>query len=285
MSNVQQLQPKPRRGFFYPVRMIFANILAIYRRELQGYFLSPFFYVVAGVFWLLAGLFFAYIVTTVVQYVAQADLGQQQFGTPPQAIDVPQLILESYLGLLGSISQVILPMLSMGLYTEERKRGTLELLATSPITNWSVATGKLLAVVTFFATLILPLMIYEFITLRSTSPPLSPWLILAGHGGLILFAAMILSLGMFLSSLTDSAIVAAIMTFALLLILWILDALAKTTGGVVSEILTYLSPVEHFSAMTRGVVRTNSLILFGSYIFLGIYLTAQSIDAFRFQRN
>lgn len=285
MSNVQPLQPRPKRGLLYPLQMVFTNIFAIYRRELQGYFFSPFFYVIAGVFWLLAGLFFAYIVTTVVQYVAQSDLTQQQFGTPSQIIDVPQMILESYLGLLGSISQVILPMLSMGLYTEERKRGTLELLATSPITNWSVATGKLLAVVTFFTTLIVPLMVYEFITLSHTSPPLSPWLILVGHGGLILFAAMILSLGMFLSSLTDSAIVAAIMTFALLLILWILDALAKTTGGVVSEVLTYLSPVEHFSSMTRGVVRTNSLILFGSYIFLGIYLTAQSIDAFRFQRN
>jgi len=266
-------------------RMIIANILAIYRRELQSYFTAPFYYVIAGVFWLLSGLFFIVVMTTIIDQVAQQDLLQQQFGAPSQAVDVPKLILESFLGLLGSISQVILPMLSMGLYTEERKRGTLELLATSPITNWSVATGKLLAVLTFYATLLLPLVVYQFVTLQSSTPPLSPWLILAGNGGLLLLAAAILALGMFLSSLTDSTILAAILGFAVLLILWTLDILAKNTGGTLSEVLTYLSPIEHFSTLTRGVFRTSSLVVFGSYIFLGIFLTAQSIDAFRYQRN
>lgn len=268
-----------------PARIVIANILAIYRRELQSYFSAPFYYVIAGVFWLLSGLFFIAVMATIIDQAAQQDLLQQQFGAPAQAVDVPKLILESFLGLLGSISQVILPMLSMGLYTEERKRGTLELLATSPITNWSVATGKLLAVLTFYATLLLPLLIYQFVTLRSSTPPLSAWLILAGNGGLVLLAAAILALGMFLSSLTDSTILAAILGFAVLLILWTLDILAKNTGGTLSEMLTYLSPIEHFSTLTRGVFRTSSLVVFGSYIFLGIFLTAQSIDAFRYQRN
>ncbi|WP_366943211.1 ABC transporter permease subunit [uncultured Thermosynechococcus sp.] len=267
------------------MRVLFANILAIYRRELQSYFTAPFYYVIAGVFWLLSGLFFLVVMTTIINQVAQQDLLQQQFGAPSQAVDVPKLILESFLGLLGSISQVILPMLSMGLYTEERKRGTLELLATSPITNWCVATGKLLAVLTFYTTLLLPVGVYQFVALRQSTPPLSPWLILAGNGGLILLAAAILSLGMFLSSLTDSTILAAILGFAVLLILWVLDVLAKHTGGHLSDLLTYLSPLEHFTHLTRGIFRTSSLVVFGSYIFLGIFLTAQSIDAFRYQRN
>lgn len=267
------------------LRVIFANILAIYRRELQSYFTAPFYYVIAGVFWLLSGLFFLVVMTTIISQVAQQDLLQQQFGAPSQAVDVPKLILESFLGLLGSISQVILPMLSMGLYTEERKRGTLELLATSPITNWCVATGKLLAVLTFYTTLLLPVIVYQFVALQQSTPPLSPWLILAGNGGLILLAAAVLSLGMFLSSLTDSTILAAILGFAVLLILWVLDVLAQNTGGNLSDILTYLSPLGHFTNLTRGIFRTSSLVVFGSYIFLGIFLTAQSIDAFRYQRN
>ncbi|WP_164921168.1 ABC transporter permease [Thermosynechococcus vestitus] len=267
------------------MRVLLANILAIYRRELQSYLSTPFYYVIAGVFWLLSGLFFLVVMTTIISQVAQQDLLQQQFGAPSPAVDVPKLILESFLGLLGSISQVILPMLSMGLYTEERKRGTLELLATSPITNWCVATGKLLAVLTFYSTLLLPVVVYQFVALQQSTPPLSPWLILAGNGGLILLAAAVLSLGMFLSSLTDSTILAAILGFAVLLILWVLDVLAKNTGGNLSDILTYLSPLEHFTNLSRGMFRTSSLIVFGSYVFLGIFLTAQSIDAFRYQRN
>ncbi|MDS3860262.1 ABC transporter permease subunit [Thermosynechococcaceae cyanobacterium BACA0444] len=267
------------------LRLIFANILAIYRRELQSYFYSPFAYVIAGIFWLLAGIFFVVIVQTVTQQAAQNDLAQQQFGMAPQPIDVPQIILQGFLGVLGSISQVILPMLSMSLYTEERKRGTLELLATSPITNWAVAVGKLLAVVTFYLTLIVPLLIYQSLAYSAANPPMSIALILVGHGGLVLLAAVILSLGMFISSLTDNTIIAAVMTFALILVLWIFDIIAKSVGGDLGSVLTYLSPVEHFNSLTQGVIKTNSLVLFATYIFLGIYLTAQSIDAFRFQRS
>ncbi len=267
------------------IYIVLRNILAIYQRELQSYFYSPFAYVIAGLFWLLAGVFFLVIVTTVSQQAAQFDMSQQQFGMPPQPVDVPLIILQGFLGILGSISQVIMPMLSMGLYTDERKRGTLELLATSPITNWAVAVGKWAAVLTFYLTLILPLIFYQLLTLSGANPPMSLATLLIGHAGLVLLAAVILSLGMFISSLTDNTIIAAIMTFGLLLLLWIFDLIAKSVGGDLGPILTYLSPVEHFNSFTQGVVKTSSLVLFGSYIFLGIYLTAQSIDSFRFQRG
>lgn len=141
--------------------VILRNIIAIYRKELQGYFNSPLAYVIAGIFWLLAGLFFIVILQTIVQQAALLDLQQQQLGNPNSPVDVPYAILQSFLSVMGSLALVILPMLSMGLYAEERKRGTLELLATSPITNWAVALGKLLGVLTFFVTLVLPLMAIE----------------------------------------------------------------------------------------------------------------------------
>ena len=112
----------------------------------------------------------------------------------------------------------------MGLYAEERKRGTLELLATSPVTNWAVAVGKLLGVLTFFITLVLPLLAYQAIALSAANPPVAPAVPLLGHLGLILLAAAVLSLGMFISSLTDSTILSAILTFALVLFLWVIDA-------------------------------------------------------------
>ncbi len=264
--------------------IIISNIIAIYRKELQGYFNSPLAYTIAGVFWFLAGLFFIVILQSVVQQAALLDV-QQQAGSPPPTVDVPYAILQNYLSVLGSLALVILPMLSMGLYAEERKRGTLELLATSPITNWAVALGKLLGVLTFVLTLLLPLLAFEAIAFSTAKPPMSPWVMLIGHLGLILLAAAILSLGLFISSLTDSSILAAVLTFALILCLWILDLLGENLGGPLGEVLNHLSLLKHFTTLTQGVIDTPSLVLFGSYIFLGVFLAAQTIEAFRFQRS
>jgi len=270
------------------MRIIFGNIVAIYRRELQSYFVSPLAYVVAGVFWLLAGFFFVALLLGpdgLIQQAALADFQAAQMGVPVPPIDVPYEFLRVFLGLLGSLALFILPILSMGLYAEERKRGTLELLATSPVTNWAVALGKLLGVVTFFATLVLPLLVYQAIALSATNPPINWTVALVGHAGLILLAAAVLSLGMFISSLTDSTILAAILTFALLLFLWLTDLAGRAIGGRVGDAISALSMLKHYNNLTQGILDSSSLALFASYVLLGIFLTAQSIDAFRFQRS
>lgn len=270
------------------MRTVLGNIIAIYRRELQSYFASPLAYAIAGVFWLLSGFFFVAILLGPEGIIAQAAARQiqgQQLGVPVPPLDVPYEFLKIFLGVLGSLAMFILPILSMGLYAEERKRGTLELLATSPITNWAVALGKLLGVLTFFATMLLPLMVYEAIALNSSNPPFQPALLLIGHGGLLLLAAAILSLGMFISSLTDSTLLAAVFTFVLVVFLWVIDLVAKSAGGALGDALGHLSLLKHYTNLVQGVVDTGSLVLFASYILLGLFLTAQSIDALRFQRS
>lgn len=270
------------------IQIVFANIVAIYRRELQSYFVSPLAYLIAGVFWLLAGFFFVALLLGpqgIIQQAAQADLVGQQAGIPVPSVDVPYQFLQFFLGVLGSLSLFILPVLSMGLYAEERKRRTLELLATSPISNWAIAVGKLLAVVTFYTTLVLPLMVYQAIALNASSPPISVGIMLSGHLGLILLAAAILSLGMFISSLTESTMLAAVFTFALVLFLWVIDLLGKSIGGSVGDAIAHFSLLKHYTNLVQGIVDSSSLIVFASYIFLGIFLTAQSIDGLRFQRS
>ena len=264
--------------------IIISNILAIFRKELQGYFASPLAYVVAAVFWLLSGFFFVAILLGPEGIIEQVA-AQDQRGVPTPPVDVAYEFLRFFMSVMGSLALFVLPMLSMGLYSEERKRGTLELLATSPLTNWSVAVGKLLGVVTFFIVMVVPLLVYEAIALIAANPPIQPAVPLLAHVGLILLAASILSLGMFLSSLTDSSILAAILTFALILFLWVIDLVAKSIGGVVGEALGHLSLLENYNNLVQGVLDTSSLILFASYIILGIFLTAQSIDALRFQRS
>jgi ABC-2 type transport system permease protein len=265
--------------------VVLSNIIAIYRRELQSYFVSPLAYAIAGIFWFLAGLFFILILQDILQYVAGLDIQGQQYNVPVPPIDVPYEFVRAFLDRMGWLLLFILPILSMGLYAEERKRGTLELLATSPITNWAVAIGKLLGVVTFFATLVMPMLIFEAIALSAASPPTPPGIIVLGHLALILLAGAILSIGMFISSLTDSTILSAVLTFAVILLLLFVDLIARNIGGPVGEALGHLSLLKHYNSLIQGIFDTSSLILFASYIILGIFLTAQSIDALRFQRQ
>jgi ABC-2 type transport system permease protein len=266
------------------MKTVLFNILAIYRRELMSYFASPLAYTIAGVYWLIAGILFTTTLDGVIVSAAQYDQATAS-GVQTAPVDIPYEFIRQVLGVIGSLSLFVLPMLSMGLYAEERKRGTLELLATSPLTNWSVAVGKLLGVLTFFFAMSLPLLIYEMISLATVNPPVQLSVLLLGHLGLLLLAASILSLGMFISSLTDSTILAAIFTFALILGLWIIDLIVRNVGGTLGDAIGHLSLLKHYTNLIQGIVDTSSLVLFASYIVLGVFLTAQSIDAFRFQRS
>ncbi|MGB7439827.1 MAG: ABC transporter permease [Coleofasciculaceae cyanobacterium] len=266
------------------MKVILGNILAIFRKELRSYFASPIAYLVAGIFWLLSGFFFSWILLSEEGVIQQAAL-LDQAGVPRPGEDVAYKFLFLFLSVMGQLAIFVLPILSMGLYAEERKRGTLELLATSPLTNWSVAVGKLLGVITFFTAVIVPLIILEAVAFSAANPPVEPTVPLLAHAGLILLAASILSLGMFTSSLTDSSILAAVLTFTLILFLWVVDLIADSLGGVLGEVLGHLSLLEHYNNLVQGIFDTSSLVLFASYIVLGVFLTAQSIEALRFGRR
>jgi ABC-2 type transport system permease protein len=263
---------------------IIANILAIVQKELQGYFASPFAYIILAVFWTISGFFFVEILlgeTGIIQQVAFSE----QSGVPIPPVDVAYVFLNSFFSFMGSLSLFFLPMFSMGLYAEERKRGTIELLATSPITNWVVAIGKLVGVMLFFGVGILPLLLYEAIAFSSANPQINPTIPLLAHLGLILLTASILSLGMFISSLTDSSILAAVLTFAMILFLWIIDLIAQNFSGFIGKILKHISLLEGYNNLTQGICDTSNLMLFASCIFLGIFLTAQSIELMRLNRR
>ncbi len=255
-----------------------SGIIAIYRKELRGYFTSPVAYVVAFIFWLLAGFFFSNI-------IAQALLISQQADSFGQEFDAPTLAAQNFLSLLSTLLLFLLPILTMGIYAEERRRGTMELLATSPITNVAVALGKWLAVVTFLITMLLPVMAYQVVTYTSTEPATNYSLLMLGYLGLVLLAGAVIAFGLFISSLTDNTLVAAIGTFGLTLLLWVLDAAAGQDAGVVSSVLRHLSLIQQYQGWIQGTISISSIVLFISMIVLGLYLTVQSVEALRWQQN
>ncbi|NJN75963.1 MAG: ABC transporter permease subunit [Synechococcaceae cyanobacterium RL_1_2] len=256
-------------------------VIAIFRKELLSYFLSPFAYAIAAVFWLMSGFFFVIILFGLIQDVAMGE----QMGLLPQSVDVATQFIQGFWGLMGSLVLFILPLLSMGLYAREKQLGTLELLATSPLSHWSIAVGKLLGVLVFFITLTMPFLLLEAIVLSATTPALGPALPLIAHCGIILLGAAILSLGMFISSLTDNTIIAAMMTFGLVLMLWVIDTIAENNDGILGTILNHLSLLRHYNNLLRGLIDTGSVAMLISYIVLGVFLTTQSMEALRFQRN
>jgi len=171
----------------------------------------------------------------------------------------------------------------MGVYAEERKRGTMELLMTSPVTEAEIVLGKFLASLTLFAIMLLPTAGYvAFMYFRSDPTP--PWgLMLAGYAGILLLGASLLALGTFISSLTESQIIAAVLTFAAFLLVWVLD-IGRNATSTLASVLTYLSVIRHYEDFTRGVIDTSGLIYYVSFIFLFIFLTVRSVDSMRWRR-
>src|SRR5438105_4870525 len=198
------------------------GILAIYRREMGSYFVAPIAYIVVGVFLLVTGFFFYNILLSVVEYSFRAQMQAQRFGGP-QEIDVPGQVLRSFFGLVSTVILFMVPMLTMGIYAEERKRGTMELLMTSPVTELQIVLGKYFAALTLFVLMLTPTFLYQII-MNLYSEPAIPWqIVLSGYLGVLLLGAVLVALGSFISSLTENQIVAAVVTFGAFLLLWVLD--------------------------------------------------------------
>jgi len=174
------------------------NITAIWQREMKSYFVSPIAYVVLTVFIFLSGYFFYSYLAQVVQRTMMLA----QFGQESQPINVPGIVIRALFQTMSVVLLFIIPMLTMGLFAEEKKRGTIELLLTSPVGYLQVIAGKYLASLTFLlimlaanAVTILPLFLYG-------KPDLKP--VLAGYLGMFLYGMALLAVGLFISTLTET---------------------------------------------------------------------------------
>jgi ABC-2 type transport system permease protein len=259
------------------------RLYAIYRKEMGHYFVSPVAYVVVGLFLFVTTLLFNGYLRGIMDEALQASIQGMQFGGA-QPFDVPGLVMRQFFGVLTIIFLLFLPLLTMGAYADERKRGTMELLMTSPITELEIVLGKFLASLTVLVAMLLPTASYlVYMCLRSD--PVPPWrLLLAGYAGVLLFGASLLALGSFLSSLTESQIVAGALTFGIFLALWVMDFSIRGSDSAIGQLLQYLSVIRHFDDFTRGVIDTTALVYYASFISLFVFLAVRSIDSMRWRR-
>lgn len=259
------------------------GLYAIYRKEMSHYFVSPVAYVVVPIFLVLSAVFFNYILTQVIKESFTAGLESMQIGHPLN-IDVPGVVFRAFLSVTGTILLFLTPLLTMGVYSEERKRGTMELLLTSPITDWQIVLGKFLASLSLFIIMVLPTMLYVAY-MFAHSDPVPPWRLLAGgYLGVLLLGTMLLAIGSFLSSLTENQIIAGVLVLGISLLLWLLDVFAGTGNGAVAQSLQYAAILQHYDPFVRGVIDTTGLVFFGSWIFFAIFLTMRAVDSMRWRR-
>lgn len=253
------------------------NILAIWQREMKSYFVSPIAYVVLTIFLLLSGLFFFGNFLEIVQFT----MTQAQQGGSNQPIDVPAYVIQSLLKTTSVILLFLVPMLTMGLFSEEKKRGTIELLRTTPVGHFQAMLGKYLACVTF----LIILFVCSWITISPLfmygQPDWKP--ILSGYLGVFLYGAALIALGLFVSTLTENQIVAVIITFGAALALWLFPVFFQSAAGAPKDVINYLSIISHLDDFTKGVIDTSHIVYYVTFAFVGLFLAYRSLESMRWK--
>jgi ABC-2 type transport system permease protein len=256
------------------------NVLAIVERELRAYFNSPIAYVVLTIFVFLSGIFFRSILAQVMQMGLISQMQAQQLG--PRPMDMPGMISRGFLSTMSVIMLFIMPMLTMGLFSEEKKRGTIELLLTSPLTDLQVVLGKFFAAGLFFVILLVTTWIPMAVLYLYSSPASGP--ILTAYLGLLLYGLAIIAIGLFISTLTENQIIAAVLSFGAIMVLWLVDVVANNAESATSKsVLTYFSILSHLDDFMKGVLSTSHIIFYISLMLVGLFLTYRSIDSLRWR--
>jgi ABC-2 type transport system permease protein len=240
------------------------GVVAVFRRELGAYFQSPVFYVVAFVFLGIFGyLNFASVAAYgYFSYQAQNPMLAAQ-------LNATDMVLTPLFHDMSVVMLLVMPLLTMRLFAEERKAGTVELLFTYPLRDPGILTGKLGAVFAVFLLILSGTL--PCIALLATLTPLDPGVVATNYLGLILLGGAFLSLGVFASSLTENQIVAAVSSFGVLLAFWLIGFVEQFSGGAGGP-LSYLSILNHFDGFTRGVVDTRDVayyVLFSAFFLFG----------------
>jgi ABC-2 type transport system permease protein len=248
-------------------------------KELKQFFVSPIAYVVMMIFLTMSGYFF-YV------YMIQFSLSYQnyknmvQFYKNPEMLtqfNLNQMVIAPALYNMMFVFLFILPLIMMRSLAEERKQKTDQLLMTSPITSGELIMGKFFGSFFFIMIMLIPTFAYQGLLFYYSSPELGP--VITGYFGVMLFAAAGVSIGLFASSLTENQIIAAVISFVILLFMFIINMGAVTEGSWMFKILQYISVSDHIRNPLQGVLDTRDIVYFGSIIFLFLFMTKRSLES------
>ena len=252
------------------------NVWIILRNELRRYFVSPVAYLLLTMFAVIFGFFF----WNSLGYFVYVGMESQMRGEP-FPMNVNEQIIRPLLSNMSVVGLFFIPMITMRLFAEEKRSGTIELLATSPIRDAEVIIGKWLAAMGVYACMLLFSGLNFVFLFRYGKPDWKPLLI--GVLGLLLQAGALLAIGTFISTLTKNQIIAAGATFGVCLLLWILEWVAGYETATWARVLSYMSVITHYESFARGVLDSKDAIYYVTLIFLGLFFTSRSMESLRWR--
>ena len=229
-------------------------MLAILKRELKAYFASPIGYIFLAVYYVFAGLFFYAICLT----GQSANIG-------------------AVFSSLFSVVLFLVPILTMRLMSEERKQKTDQALLTAPVSLFGLVFGKFLAALILF-TIGLSISVVYMLVLGALGS--ADWMVFfANFVGMLFMAAALISIGLFISSLTENQVIAAVASFAVMLTLWMLDGISTLVSSpLVQQIFASISISQRYSEFTLGLFDVSNVLFFLSIIAVFIFFTIRVFE-------
>ncbi len=253
------------------------SFLAVLRKELAIYFATPIFYI-TGFFFLLLGGYFFYANTLYYSLVSFQAAQNLQLATQ---LNPQQMVFRPLFATLAIVLLLLVPLLTMRLLAEEKRAGTAELLFTYPLTDWAIILGKFAAALLIYAIFLGFTVVYALVF--STVGVLDWGALITGYLGLLLLGGGCLALGLFASSLTENQIIAAVSSFALLLLFWVIGWQQDIGSPGWGAFFGGLSMMDHYESFIRGVIDTRDLVYYLSFIYFFLFLTKRQLESRRWR--
>jgi len=247
------------------------NIITIASREWRSSFYTPLAYVLISGFLLLSGFFFFSFLQQFNVVLARTQMIRDSSPSLNEWIVIP------FYNTLQIVLIFLIPLLTMRSIAEERKAGTFELLATSPLTSGEIVLGKFLGVAVVITVMLLLSLSFPLVLVVFADPEVAP--ILIGFLGLLLFALALAAIGVAVSACARSQTVAGVLSLVILLVYYIIDAPAERFSEFSRQFLYYLAPARHAEALTKGLLTASDLVYFLSVIALGLFIANRILDA------
>lgn len=254
------------------------NIWAICKRELLAFFTSPIAYFVITGFTLLIGFFFFNYLSYFARVQDMSAMIALRGGDAP---NLNQFVIEGVFQTMVVILVFLIPLLTMRTIAEEKRKGTFELLITSPVSIREIVLGKFLSIAIVLVAMITTTLLFPALLVKYGNPEVAP--IFSGFIGVVLCALGFASIGMAVSSFTENQVVAGVASMVTLLLLYVIQAPAESMSGTAADFLRYLSPIEQLQDPLRGVLAFKSIAYFASMITLGLFLSQRALEAYRWR--
>jgi len=256
------------------------NSFLILSKELKSYFYSPVAMVVITIFTLLTGYYFYNIFASfsTVSFQVQTDpMAANKYGV----LNVTELVIRPFFGIVSIVMLIMLPMLTMRVFSEEKKSGTIELLLTYPVTDIEAVTGKYMGCMGIFSIMLL-LSFPNILLVDFFGDP--EWgVIISGYAGLFLMGAAFIALGVFMSTMTENQIISAVLSFASLLILYMAGYSAGFAGEKMASFLEYISFISHLETFAKGVIDTSDVAYYIIFAVFFLFLSMRSLESKRWR--